>query len=971
MFSKPHVFVCFSVWAVFCAPLAGQEFMFREFTTVDGLSHSTVFCTFQDRSGYLWFGTYEAIHKFDGQQFLEPLKDQGVTTNRIRRITQDSRDRIWIATHGGAFRLEEGSVSHFGEEQGLASNSVNDIYVDPERRIWFATDSGLTRKDANGTITYTQADGLPDSHVRRLVPAKDGVLWLATLGGLALFDGTYFQSFDLPGFEPRPTIFSLQIDAQDRLWLGTTTGLFCISREGVRQFGLGDGLPSESVWALEVDRHGRIWAGTDAGLCIADVDALLGGTKPFSRVSDQHAIGFTTIYSIDHDREGNLWFGTCVGLFQLTAPALQAYRFSGEETGEMVLSLLEQEPGILWLGTDRGVLRQRQGVLENPTEALNLPDTFVRCMIADQGGGIWFGTRAGAALRLSEQPRTLTQESGLPSATIFSLFQAPDGTLYLGTQDRGLAAVQDQSIQTWQVKDGLSGSRVYCLVPHPLGGLMIGTDRGIDWLRDGRLKRMPLPIPSCEVYAIEVGPDHTIWAGTHLGLLAMRSSGPRLYGPGDGLPDKRCRQLIRDRQGHLWVGTSRGLTRFDGNRFVNFHPPAPAPPFEMNHGAALGDTQGDLWFGHYRGALRFQPSLYTSQPSPLPVFLTRVSVFDQVLDRDQPLALHHDHNQITFSFQGLDYRDPERIRYRYRLKGYDSVWREITDAHVTFDQLEPGQYRFEVRAGNPSGSWSIRPATAAFVIHPPIWSRWWFRLTSLLLLGAFLIWQFQQLRLRNQFLTQKASLLQAEVTREKAAKLEREAEVKLLHSQMNPHFLQNAFTSAIYLVRTAPQRAEDMLLQLSQLFRRTMHAKRQVWAPLADECALITDYLAIQKVRFGNRLDVAVDCPELLARKMVPAFILQPLVENACIHGQKETLGKLHIQVRCEAWGNGVRLTIANNGRPFESASGPTIQPGHALDNINRRLALLNQSPLRYRYLDGYHHFSVEVESDIENHTDR
>jgi len=969
---KQFVIACLLALSLQGPFLLGQDYLFREFTTFDGLSHSTVFCTYQDRSGYLWFGTYEAVHQFDGHRFLEPLKRLSLTTNRIRRITQDAQNRIWIATHDGAIRLDGDEAKKFGQAKGLASDSVNDIHIDAQGRVWFATDAGLTRMDVDGRMaTFAEENGLPNPHVRRLAPSEDGVLWLGTLGGLAVYDGSYFQTFDLPGFEPHPTIFALEIDRKGRIWLGTTTGLFCIAPEGVRQFGPGNGLPSESVWAIKVDDHGRIWAGTDAGLCLAGTQALLNDTAAFERISQTHVLGFTTIYSIDSDREGNLWFGSCVGLYQLAAPALQAYGFPSMNVGEMVLSVVESQPGELWFGTDRGVLRLHHGVAENRTADLNLPDTFVRCMIAARDGGIWFGTRAGAALRLNGSPKTLTVANGLPSATIFSLYQAEDAALFIGTQDQGLAIWNQGSVQTWQPGDGLSGSRIYCIVPHPEKGVLIGTDRGIDRLHDGRLQNVALPIPSCEVYAIEVGPDNTVWAGTHLGLIALDANAAKLYDTGDGLPDKRCRQLQFDNKGRLWVGTSRGLAMFDGHRFINFHPPAPAPPFEMNHNTAMQDGRGDLWFGHYRGALRFQPGLYTARAQPLPVFLTEVSVFDQVQKSHQAFSLGYDHNQITFKFQGLNYRDPERIRYRYRLEGYDNVWREITAPQVTFDQLDPGPYRFEVLAGNASGNWSDTPARASFIIHPPFWSRWWFRLTSLLLLGAFLFWQFQQLRLRNQLLTQKASLLQAEVTKEKAAKLEREAEVKLLHSQMNPHFLQNAFTSAIYLVRTSPQRAEEMLLQLSQLFRRTMLAKRQVWATLEDECALITDYLAIQKVRFGSRLEIDIDFPKHLRQHMVPAFILQPMVENACIHGQKETLGKRHIKVRCQAADQGIRLTVANNGQPFESEAGPNIKPGHALDNINRRLKLLNQSPLSYHYLNGYHHFSVEVEFQRENHSDR
>lgn len=945
------------------------EFLFKEFSTVDGLSHSTVFDSFQDQDGFLWFGTYETVHRFDGYVFNEPLKKLGISTNRIRNITQDHLGRMWIATHEGAICISNNKVEKFGTAQGLIHDSVTQVLTAPNHVVWFATEAGITRMFPDGRMTHFESkDGLPNKHVRRLILGQDENVWIGTLGGLALFDGQFLQPITLDEEMDTPAIYTMAFDQQQRLWIGTTNGIFCLQEDRLDHFTLDDGLPSESIWDLAITSHGILWAGTDAGLCYVAAEKLVKGTATFRRASDTHYIGHTTIYSIDQDREGNLWFGTCIGLFQLVTPALQAFDFSRLNSGQMVLSLLASSAQELWIGTDRGVLLKNSTGLQDVTRSLDLPNTFVRSISVDpNNNGIWFGTLYGLALRRTPNPVTLTSDSGLPGNAIFSMYHHTDGWLYVGMQDSGLAAWRQGSIRTWGVDQGLKGRRIHKISPHPQGGLFIGTDRGLNRLYQHSISEVGLPVPSCEVYDLVTDAQGKTWVGTHLGLVLLDGNQSKLYQTKDGLPDNHCRQLMLDSHQRLWIGTSRGLASFNNQHFSSYHPPKPVAPFEMNHGAVTSNSQGEIWFGHYRGALKLNPDYVSEHRLPQPIFLKQVQQGAHVLPLKSAIKLSHSQNQLTFSYQGLYFRDPQNLFYRYRLLGKQDQWQQTSSTAAQFNSLKPGDYQFQVRSGNPQGNWSHQPASFSFSIAPPFWEQTWFRALAILLLALIISWQFFKLRTRNQSLSKKAAFLSGEVAREKAAKLEREAEVKLLHSQMNPHFLQNAFTNAIYLVKTEPKKAETMLLQLSQLFRRTMLAKRQVWTTIGDEYALIEDYLAIQKVRFGNKLRINMQVPQAHFHQSIPAFVIQPLVENACIHGQNETLGTLYINISCQELTYGYRITVGNNGQPFETPSGPPITPGHALDNINKRLSLLNQKPLFYAYVDGNHQFSFEVEHPHEN----
>jgi len=215
----------------------------------------------------------------------------------------------------------------------------------------------------------------------------------------------------------------------------------------------------------------------------------------------------------------------------------------------------------------------------------------------------------------------------------------------------------------------------------------------------------------------------------------------------------------------------------------------------------------------------------------------------------------------------------------------------------------------------------------------------------------------------NAALALEARALTARVDQEVALKLHREAELKLLHAQMNPHFLQNAFANAIYLIKSSPDKAELAMRKLADLFRGTMNAKSRVWSTVAEERRMIEDYLAVQKVRFEERLSFQIDCPASLDDRRLPSFTLQPLVENAVQHGFRENLGGLSVRVAFEAADGGVAVCVANNGRPLEIPFEDAIREGHALHNINKRLTLLGQEPLNYEFSEGRHLFSFRIKA--------
>ncbi|MBX2899398.1 MAG: histidine kinase [Cyclobacteriaceae bacterium] len=166
----------------------------------------------------------------------------------------------------------------------------------------------------------------------------------------------------------------------------------------------------------------------------------------------------------------------------------------------------------------------------------------------------------------------------------------------------------------------------------------------------------------------------------------------------------------------------------------------------------------------------------------------------------------------------------------------------------------------------------------------------------------------------------------------------REAELRKLQLQLQPHFLFNSLNSLNALIVTKPDQAQKMVQQLSDFLRLTIHRADAPWITLADELAYLETYLAIEKVRFGHRLEVNMDVEETAKNNVIPALVLQPLLENAIKFGLYGTIGKTTILLSATLKEKDLQIEITN---PFDKEMQPAAGSGFGLTGLQRRLYLL------------------------------
>jgi two-component sensor histidine kinase len=165
----------------------------------------------------------------------------------------------------------------------------------------------------------------------------------------------------------------------------------------------------------------------------------------------------------------------------------------------------------------------------------------------------------------------------------------------------------------------------------------------------------------------------------------------------------------------------------------------------------------------------------------------------------------------------------------------------------------------------------------------------------------------------------------------------RQAQEQALKAQLDPHVLYNALGGISELIRVDPARAEEAVVSLGELYRKLTAHGRQERVRLAEERALVEDYLAVERLRLGDRLQVQWDWPEDVSPFQLPPLLLQPLVENAIKHGLSPSKQGGVVRISAALEGPGLRLRVADNGAPLE----PAWQAGTGLANLGSRLALL------------------------------
>ena len=728
--SPAGAFVVTSLLWLGCIGHAAQAHdLNREFTQFhvtrwnadNGLPSSSVGAIVQTKDGYIWFGTYSGLARFDGVRFTAfDHVNAKLPHNEIVSLLATQDGALWIGTTGGAARHFQGRFEVFGADKGLPEAAVVDFTESSGQIFASVRNRGIYRLENGRFRPFSPAGLAVGTRPQSLQPAPGGGIWAAGNAGVVQISTSgAVRIFDAAKTGPVRTIFA---DTDGTLWAGTVKGELMHFRKGAWEtVPVPEILPRKELIVLSMmrDRAGTLWIGSDNSGLIA-----IGPNRTRAYKSSP-SLPEPRIVSVLEDTEGSMWLGMpAFGALQVRDGRVVPFGQTEGLSWDVALSVMQTRDGTVWAGMEGGGLNLRQnGRWRVITAPQVLGGTVPYTMLESRDGSVWVATdnaslhqfRNGALVQKLKVPGN----PGNPA----SLAEDSAGTLWLGTV-RGLYRLRGGE---WTPPREDSGppwkSDVSAIVPTPEGGVLVATESGLWSLSNGR----SAPVPGTDganVQALLRDSQGTIWAGLYgVGLLRIQAGQMYRFEPADGLRETQIVSLVEDGRGKLWIGGARGVYSASlqslkarasgGGANVQFDWIGDAEGMrsrECNGGltpAAWRMQDGSLWFATMRGLIQIDPSLPPPVFTPPPVVIEEVIVGREIKQANSGVVkLEPTRRDLGFRYTAPGFVAPERIRFRYRLQGYDEKWVEADSRREAFyTNLPPGRYKFLVQASS-SGRWS-------------------------------------------------------------------------------------------------------------------------------------------------------------------------------------------------------------------------------------------------------------------------
>jgi signal transduction histidine kinase/ligand-binding sensor domain-containing protein/CheY-like chemotaxis protein len=600
---------------------------FQHMTVREGLSFNNVSCILQDRRGFLWFGTFNGLNRYDGCGFKIFLpKEQepnSLSHHLVESICEDRQGMIWIATADGLDKYEPqtGRFFHFRHDPrnpgSLSSNSVKVIYENRAGDLWVGTQNGLNMLDrSTGSFTrFLNVPGKPnvltDNHITKIIEDRDGVLWVGTIAGINRLDKDLKKVTHYPGSHDKPFgwVRSLLQDSSGVLWAGTEGGLM-YKEPGSSEFllfktpaGQNDILQKALILSIYEDRLCKLWFGSLSGLIQWDP-----GKKNISLIQRHpgypDSLNHNVVGAIYQDKQGIFWLGTWGGGINILDPYKSKFKHILADpdshhslSKDIVFAIYEDKDSILWVGTWDGGLdklnrKTNRATHYHPVPGNNysLSGNTVRVIHPGESGDLWIGTWAQGLNHFDPKKERFKSYKHIPgnkysisNNSISAIFREPSGKIWVGTRFGGLNYFDPgtQVFTHYRLKTNDPGSfssnEVSAIYQDRQGRLWVGTIGGgleqvikngdnISFVHHKHEPGNPNSLNNNNVKSIYQDKQGALWIGTLGGGLnryVVDQNAWTAFTAREGMTDNVVYGILEDDSGNLWLSSNKGISRFN------------------------------------------------------------------------------------------------------------------------------------------------------------------------------------------------------------------------------------------------------------------------------------------------------------------------------------------------------------------------------------------------------------------------
>jgi len=758
----------------------------------------------QDTRGFLWIGTTDGLFRYDGSR-IEPIKmDSTFASHRFDRILVTPDGGVWCVSPLEARRWQDGRWLPFPAHHRPPGRFLS-LEIDPGGRAWIITDAGLFQEQPTGG--FQPVPGWPGGVAIDLWIHTNGDVYTSVKG--ALYRWSVDGSWKIWGKDaglPDLRLVLLGRDANERLWVQGSSRLLAVSLRSDKIEELHDIVGDRGLTTVQPVPWGGVWIATSRGLLEYD------GNGPARPVPGSP--NWATALLMDH--EGSLWTGG-QGIQRLAGRGQWRTYTSREGLPSDVIFKIQRDPkGQLWVATQGGLVR---ATAEGWRQVPGLPPRIFTAILPDAEGHVWLGgAEPGTVFRYALDTGKLTRfalEDGDGSKRVRSLVFDREGTLWAATSN-GLFRAQGPARRFLRFPlSQYSNANIQDMLVDSAGRLWISGVLGLAVIEQGQVRRFsmadglrqadvnwmtqPQPGQVCVAYGLANGVDCFRYEQGRL-------ENVRHLDKSTGLVSDNIAFIGADSRGRLWLGTGRGLDRVDPTgEVVHFGVADGMPGEDCDSYGFWEDPDGSVWIGTSKGLGHFRESPSLPPSVPLQVILTEVRAGEQqVSSLEGEPRLPHERNTLEFDWAAPTFSSGKGVVRQVRLEGLEPDFRE-GEHRARYVGLPPGRYEFQARARRPhEASWG--PVTRfAFVIRPPWWQTWWFRLALATVvvgaLGALARWRQHALRARNAHLEHLVEQRTRELTQaqEQLVRVEKQATERRMAGGF-AHEMRNALTGAKLLL---------------------------------------------------------------------------------------------------------------------------------------------------------------------------
>jgi len=805
------------------------QYMHTSWRVQDGSLPAGMFSITQTSDGFLWFSAIaQGVYRFDGVRFVPWVPPAKIGSIHIEQVFADHAGGLWAIGDHEIAHVKDGAVIAYFELEGIGGRT--DISRDPDGSLWITrasnrvTDAPLCHITDRAAKCFGKSDGIPispggalladgeggfwvggqtalvhwragvsqiypieglksnagDIGVNSLARGADGSLWvgIAAAGpglGLGKLSGGVFRPFVTPNFDgSKVSVYDMTFDGDGSLWVASVgKGIFRIRGDVVEHYGRTEGLSSDTVTALFEDREGIVWAATTNGIDSFRDPRIV----TFSAVE---GLGKDTAVGVLADQDGTIWIANSGSLDHIVNGSISSIRAGNGLPGHQVASMLEDRGGNLWVGVDDGLYLFKNGRFRRLPKPNHQPLGLVVGLTEDIDGNIW--------AECAGNPRKLVRIRDFRVVEEFTSSQVPPG---------------------------------HTLAPDPHGGIWIGALNGdLVRLRHGALEKFSLHATGNRVsHQIIANADGSVLAASDDGLVGLRQDKVQKMTEKNGLPCDSVISFIEDGAKRWWLCTECGVVELPDSEIQRWwtNPDAVVqthvydvldgarPQGRPSFNSAAYSSDGRVWFASGFVLQMVDPSKLSRTASSAETYIESVIVDRKEFAATEGLKLSPHPRDLQIDYTSPTFLIPRRVRFRYRLDGYDHDWHEAgTRRQAFYTDLPPGKYTFRVVASNSDGVWDATPARLDFSVTPAYYQTNWFRALCATVFLA-LLWAAYQWRVR-QLHDQFEMTLDARVN--ERTRIARDLHDTLLQSA---HGVLLRFQTVSQLLPERPMEAKDKL----------------------------------------------------------------------------------------------------------------------------------------------------------------